>query len=98
MQDNSSHIVSTPETAFGKPRINGTRFAVKDVVILHYYNGMTPEVIAAEYGLPLAGVFAALSYYIDHKEETDKKIEDDRKSVEEFMANNPPLSKRRLTV
>jgi uncharacterized protein (DUF433 family) len=99
MENNSAHIVSTPETAFGKPRINGTRFAVKDVVILHLYNAMPLEQIAAEYHLPLAGVYAAMSYYYDHKEETDKKIEDDEKFVEEFKKKHPSLSsKRKLAI
>jgi len=95
MENNSSHIVSTPETAFGKPRINGTRFAVKDVVILHYHMGKMAEEIAATYHLPLAGVFAALSYYIDHKQEIDTAIEEDEKFVKKFREENPSLFVKR---
>ena len=87
MREAIEHIVSDPEIAFGKPRIAGTRFSVKDVVIDHLFNGMPMELIAADYDLPLAGVYAAMSYYYDHKEAIDRSIEEEERFVEQFRAN-----------
>src|SRR3954452_13625046 len=63
------HIVSTPETCGGKPRIAGSRIQVKHLAIMHERQGMTPEDIVSEFPhLTLADVYAALAYYHDHRE------------------------------
>ena len=43
------HIVSTPDTCGGKPRIAGSRIKVKDVVIWHVHQGMTPAEIVSKW-------------------------------------------------
>ena len=96
MQEPHSHIVSDPEIAFGKPRIAGTRFSVKDVVIIHLMNGMPLELISGEYDLPLASVYAAMSYYYDHKQEMDRAIEESDAFVDEFRAEWERSHKPRL--
>lgn len=78
------HIVSDPEIVFGKPRIAGTRITVRDIVINHLRNGMPLELIAADFDVPLAGVYAAMTYYYDHKNEIDRSIEEGNRFVEEF--------------
>jgi len=70
-----NHIVSDADTCFGKPRIAGTRFAVKDVVAYHYFQKMSVEEIASDWNLPIAAVYAALAYYHDHKKEIDQVFE-----------------------
>jgi uncharacterized protein (DUF433 family) len=40
------HIVSTPDTCGGKPRIAGSRIQVKHIAVKHERQGMTPEEIA----------------------------------------------------
>jgi uncharacterized protein (DUF433 family) len=56
------HIVSTPDTCGGKPRINGTRVRVKDIVLGHERMAMSPEEIVSEWPhLTLGDVFAALA-------------------------------------
>ncbi len=66
----TEHIVITPGTCGGKPRIAGTRIRVQDVVLWHEQMGMNADVIAATYThLTLADVYAALTYYHDHTEE-----------------------------
>jgi hypothetical protein len=40
--------------------------------------GMKPEEIAEEYELPLSQIFDALSYYLDHKDEIERQIEENR--------------------
>jgi hypothetical protein len=37
---------------------------------------MKPEEIAEEYELPLSQIFDALSYYLDHKDEIERQIEE----------------------
>ena len=84
MKNSTQHIVTDAGIAFGKPRIAGTRFTVKNVVINHLYNGMALELIAADFDLPLAGVYAAMTYYYDHKSEIDTSIDESSKFVDEF--------------
>ncbi len=84
MQSMMEHIVSDPEIVFGKPRIAGTRITVRDIVINHLRNGMPLELIAADFDVPLAGVYAAMTYYYDHKNEIDRSIEEGNRFVEEF--------------
>lgn len=61
--DTQSMIVQTPEVLGGRPRIEGTRVAVRTIAIL-YKQGLSPEEIAGQYRhLSLAQVYAALAYY-----------------------------------
>ncbi len=43
------HIVSTPGTFGGKPRIAGSRIQVKQVAIMDERQGISPEEIVSEY-------------------------------------------------
>jgi len=77
------HIVSTPDTCGGKPRIAGTRIRVKDIVVWHERMGMSPEEIVSEWShLTLGDVYSALSYYDDNRARIDAEI----KTEEEFAA------------
>ena len=91
MEHPIEHIVSDPDTCFGKPRIAGTRFSVKDVVAHHLFNRMPVETIAVKWKLPLAGVYAALAYYYDHREEIDKSFADDDEYVRRMKRITPSL-------
>jgi uncharacterized protein (DUF433 family) len=90
------HIVSTPDTCGGKPRIAGSRIQVKHLVIMHERQGMSPEDIVSEFPhLTLADVYAALAYYHDHREAINAEIAADQAWYEELRANNPsPLQER----
>jgi uncharacterized protein (DUF433 family) len=69
------HIVSTPGTCGGKPRITGHRIRVQDVAIWHERWGYSVDEIIAHYPqLTLAEVHAALAYYYDHREEIQHDI------------------------
>lgn len=69
------HIEVTPGACGGKPRIAGHRIAVQDIVLLHQRQGMGPDEIALTYSaITLADVYAALSYYHDHREAIDTQI------------------------
>lgn len=58
------HIVATPDTCDGKPRIAGTRIRVKEVAICYVHQGMTPEPMVSQWPhIDVASIFAALAYY-----------------------------------
>jgi uncharacterized protein (DUF433 family) len=91
------HIVSTPDTCGGKPRIAGSRIQVKHLAIMHEREGMSPEDIVSEFPhLSLADVYAALAYYHDHREEMNAEIASDRAWYEEQRAKQPSRLQERL--
>jgi uncharacterized protein (DUF433 family) len=91
------HIVATPGTCGGKPRIAGSRIRVKDVVICHDIQGITPAEIVSKWPhLTLASVYAALAYYHDHREEINAEIAADQAWYEEQKAKSPSLLQEKL--
>jgi uncharacterized protein (DUF433 family) len=91
------HIVSTPDTCGGKPRIAGSRIRVKDVVIWHERQGMAPAEIVSKWPhLTLASIYAALAYYHDHREEVNAEITADQAWYEEQKAKTPSLVQEKL--
>lgn len=64
-----AEIVRTEGVVGGKPRIEGTRIQVKDVVESYREWGWSVERIASEYHLTVQQVLEALKYYYDHLEE-----------------------------
>lgn len=68
------HIAISQEVAGGKPRIAGHRITVQHIVIWHERMGMSADEIAFNHGLTLADVYAALTYYYDHRQEIDEAI------------------------
>lgn len=68
-------IASDSEICGGKPCIDGTRIRVWDVHVWHDLEGKSPAEIVAEFPqLTLASVYAALSYYHDHRDEVESQI------------------------
>ncbi len=91
------HIVSTPDTCGGKPRIAGTRIQVKHIVVLHERQGVSPAEIVSEYPhLTLAGIYAALAYYHDHREEVNTDIRAEREWYEEMKVKHPSRLQEKL--
>ena len=90
------HIEITPCVAGGKPRIAGRRITVQNVVIWHERMGKSADEIAAEYDLELADVYAALTYYFDHRVETDKSIRDGEAFAEELRGRTPSKLDQKL--
>lgn len=89
MKTVDQHIEMTPGVAGGKPRIAGHRITVQNIVIWHERMGQGADEIAAEYGLTLADVYAALAYYFDHRAEIDRSIEDGTAFVEALRRRSP---------
>ncbi|HVC32478.1 MAG TPA: DUF433 domain-containing protein [Chloroflexota bacterium] len=92
----ASHIDVTPGIAGGKPRIAGHRITVQDVVVWHERLGLSADEIAAEHDLTLADVYAALTYYYDHREDIDRSIKADEEFVAELRKRNPSKVRAKL--
>jgi uncharacterized protein (DUF433 family) len=90
------HIVVTPDTLGGRPRIAGRRITVADIAVWHERMGLTTDRICDEYGLSLAEVHAALAYYFDHQGVIDQSLADDDAIVTAMRAKNPSLLQRKL--
>ena len=86
------HIEITPGVAGGKPRIARHRITVHDIVTWYERLGLSPDEITPEYGLALADVWAALTYYHDHRAETDAAIA----ASEAFVADQRRRTPSRL--
>ena len=72
------YIVRVSGIASGEPIIKGTRVPVR-AIALHYKASETLEEILEAYPhVPPAAVFDAVSYYLDHHEEIEALIEENR--------------------
>ncbi len=87
------HVVHTPETMGGQARIDGHRIRVRDVAYARDLDGLSPEEIVTQVypSLTLAEVYAALSYYEDHREEMQRDADYERRFVEQFQREHPEL-------
>lgn len=74
MMDTNHRIETTAGVAGGKPRVTGHRITVQDIVNWHEWQGRSADEIAAEYGLELADIYAALAYYFEHRSQVDQAI------------------------
>ena len=91
------HIVITPGVCGGKPRIAGHRIKVQDIVIWHERMGMSPdEIIYQHPSITLADVYAALTYYHDHREEIRQQIEEGENFAKQLQGNKPSLIEKIL--
>jgi len=92
----SRHIEINSAIAGGKPRIAGHRITIQNVVIWHEYMGKSADEIAAEYGLRLAEVYAALAYYFDHRTEIEQSIRDDEAFVVSLQQQSSSVLQEKL--
>jgi uncharacterized protein (DUF433 family) len=89
------HIVKTPGTCWGKPRVAGTRIKVEQVVIWHEQMAMGAEEIVSKWPhLTLADVYAALAYYHDHRDEIDRDLAEGERLFEELKERQPSILER----
>jgi uncharacterized protein (DUF433 family) len=92
----SNYIESTEGMRGGEPRISGTRITVADIVLMHRRLGRALEEIAGTYDLPIAGVYAAMVYYYDHKDEIEQSLDEEEEVAEAFKRNNPSRLREKL--
>ena len=84
------HIAISEDVAGGKPRIAGHRITVQHIVIWHERMGLSADEIASTHGLSLAEIYAALTYYYDHRQEIDEAILADESYVVELRKQIKP--------
>ncbi len=70
-----NHIDITPGYLGGAPRIAGTRISVHHLVVMTEHLGVSADEILDQYDLTPGQLYAALSYYYDHRNEIDRLIE-----------------------
>jgi len=86
----TSHIEITPGTCGGKPRIAGHRIRVQDIVIWTEQGRSVDEIVADFPQLSLGDVYAALTYYHDHREQIDQDIREDEEFIGRMKAQAGP--------
>jgi uncharacterized protein (DUF433 family) len=92
----SRHIVVTPGTAGGKPRVAGRRITVQQIAHWHERLGLSPDEIATAYDLTLGDVHAALAYYHDHRAAIEATMQADEALVAELRQRTPSRLKARM--
>lgn len=90
------HIVITPGTRGGKPRIVGRRITVADIVTWYLYQNLSVNEIAQEYDLLPVQIHAALTYYYDHQAEIDQREAADLAAVEALRQQYPSKVQAKL--
>jgi uncharacterized protein (DUF433 family) len=94
-----AHIESTSDTCGGRPRISGTRIRVQDIVVWHERMGLSADEIVSRYSqVSLSDVYAALSYYYDHREQIDGDMAEGEKLVDEMRRLHPSKLKAKLEI
>lgn len=84
-----TEIVSTPEVLGGKPRIEGRRIGVHQIVSLVVDGDLEPEEMAVRYDLELADIHRAIAYYYDHPEEIRAVQKRRREAIENADPTRP---------
>lgn len=90
------HIEVTPGIVGGKPRINGHRITVQNIVVWHERQGKSVDEICNEHDLGLADVYAALAYYFDHREAIDRNIEESEATIAALRQRSPSLLEMKM--
>jgi uncharacterized protein (DUF433 family) len=86
----NGYIVQTPGVCGGKPCIAGSRIRVQDVAILYEEAGNSPEQIHEAFpSVTLAQIYAAIAYFLDHRDEIHAEIAEEEKFAEEFKIKHP---------
>lgn len=67
------YIVHDPAIYEGEPVVEGTRTAVRHIILL-FQGGQDPEEIAADQHLSLSQVYDAISYFYDNEGEIKHSI------------------------
>jgi uncharacterized protein (DUF433 family) len=92
--ETSSHIHRDAE---GRAWIDDTNIKVIEVALDHIAYGWSADEIHVQHPhLSLAQIHAALSYYFDHQQEFDRKIEDSLQKTKRLAAESKdsPLRRR----
>src|SRR5436190_1827740 len=88
--DAAGHIEVTPGVCGGKARVAGTRIRVQDIVIWHERMNLSADEIASRHPqASLSAIYAALTYYHDHRAEIDEQMRRGDDLVNELRSAYP---------
>jgi uncharacterized protein (DUF433 family) len=89
----TSQIVSTPDIRGGRPRIDGHRITVDEIVLAYEgaLGNWSIERIGKEFDLTQAEIHTALAYYYAHQEEIDRSIREDELGEAELLKTIPSV-------
>ena len=91
------HITKTPGVCGGRACIAGHRIRVVDIAVLHEKRGLSPAEIVHQYpGISLADVHAALTYFLDHRQEIEEEFRQDEAAVQQLLARTPSKVQAKL--
>lgn len=92
----NEHIDSKPNVCGGQPCVAGTRIRVQDVYVWHELQGESPDEIVSRFPqLTMADIYAALSYYWDHRDEIQRQMREESDFVEQMKRKHPsPLQQK----
>lgn len=90
------HVTKTPGVCGGKACIAGTRIRVQDVYVWHELQGQSADEIVSRFPqLSRADVYAALTYFWDHRDEIEQQMKDAEDLVARLQAEGPsPLQQK----
>jgi uncharacterized protein (DUF433 family) len=77
-QTEHPHIVRVPGICGGRPIIKGSRISVRHIAVLYKRGALVEEIIQDHPHLTPAGVYDAISYYLDHQAEIEQEIAENR--------------------
>ena len=80
-QTEHPHIVCVAGVCGGRAIINGTRISVRHIAQLYKAGDTVEEILQAHPHLSAAAVYDAISYYLDHQQEIEQEIADNRLEV-----------------
>jgi uncharacterized protein (DUF433 family) len=82
-QTEHPYIVRVAGVCSGRPIIKSTRISVCHIAQLYKAGDTVEEILQAHPHLKTAAVYDAISYYLDHQEEIEQEIAENR--LEELM-------------
>ena len=90
------HIVVSPGVRSGKPRISGRRITVADIATWVLQQNQSVNDLVQEYNLTPAQIYAALTYYYDHRAEIDQREAEDLAAAEALWQRFPSKLQAKL--
>jgi uncharacterized protein (DUF433 family) len=92
----TNRITIKPDVCGGKPCVAGTRIRVQDIHVWHELLGLSADEIVSRFPqLTMADVYAALTYYWDHRDEIRQQMQDETEFVGKMKVKHPsPLAQK----
>ena len=90
-------IVSKPDVCGGRPCIAGTRIRVQDIYVWHELQSRSADEIVSDYPhITMADVYAALTYYWDHRDDMQRQMLEEDAFVAAMKAKHTSPLKEKL--